>query len=150
MERLLERWGRVVARWPLVILVCWVALVAAAFHFGPSLSAVADQQNISSLPSDAPSARAGQLYRTTFLAGQRSANTEEDLIVLADPHGISDADVALAQQVAAWLTAPATRPAHLQRVEAPGPQAPVTAFESADHQALRLPLTWDTGNDNAL
>jgi RND superfamily putative drug exporter len=150
MERLLERWGRVVARWPLVIIVCWVALVAVAFHFGPSLSAVADQQNISSLPSDAPSVRADQLYSTKFIAGQRSANLEEDLLVLTDPRGISDADVALAQQIAAWLTTPATRPAHLQSVEAPGPQAPVAAFESADHQALRLPLTWDTDNDNAL
>ena len=150
MERLLERWGRVVARWPLVVVLAWVALVAVAFHFGPSLSAVADQQDISSLPADAPSVRAGQLYRTMFLAGQRSANTEEDLIVLADPRGISDADVALAQQAAAWLTNPATRPAHLRSVEAPGPQAPVTAFESADHQALRMPLTWDTDNDNAL
>src|SRR5690242_15766568 len=143
MERLLEHWGRVVARWPLVVVLAWVALVGVAFHFGPSLSAVADQQNISSLPSDAPSVRAGQLYKTMFLAGQRSANTEEDLIVLADPRGISDADVALAQQIAAWLTNPATRPAHVQSVEAPGPRAPVTAFESADHQALRLPLTWD-------
>ena len=150
MERLLERWGRVVARWPLVILLAWVALVAVAFYFAPSLSAVADQQNLSSLPPDAPSVRADQVYRTKFIAGQRSANTEEDVIVLADPHGISDADVALAQQIAGWLTDPATRPEHLQSVVAPGAQAPAAAFESADHQALRMPLTWDTGNDNAL
>lgn len=150
MERLLERWGQVVARWPLVIILAWVAIVAVAFHFGPSLSAVADQQKLSSLPSDAPSVRADQLYTTKFVAGQRSANVEEDLIVLADPRGISDADVTLAQQIAAWLTDPATRPAHLQSVVAPGAQAPVAAFESADHQALRMPLVWDTNNDNTL
>src|SRR5215831_3136540 len=122
MERFLERWGRVVARWPLVIILAWVALVAAAFSFGPSLSAVADQQQLSSLPSNAPSVRADQLYRAKFLAGQRSANTEEDVIVLVDPRGISDADVELAQQIAGWLDSPATRPAHLQSVVAPGPQ----------------------------
>jgi RND superfamily putative drug exporter len=150
MERFLERWGRVVARWPLVIVLAWVALVFVAFRFGPSLSAVADSQKIASLPSDAPSVRAGQLYTTKFVAGQRSAHTEEDVLVLTDPQGISDADVALAQQIAAWLMDPATRPAHLLSVVAPGPQVPAAAFESADHQALRLPLTWDTNDDNQL
>jgi putative drug exporter of the RND superfamily len=150
MERLLEHWGRVVARWPLVIILAWVAVVVVAFHFSPSLSTVADQQNLSSLPSNAPSVRADQLYTTKFVAGQLSANKEEDVLVLADPRGISDADVALTQQIAAWLTAPATRPAHLQSVVAPNAQAPLAAFESTDHQALRMMVIWDTTNDNAL
>jgi uncharacterized membrane protein YdfJ with MMPL/SSD domain len=124
--------------------------VVAAVHFAPSLSAVADQQNLSSLPASAPSMLAKQLYTTKFVAGQRSANTEQDVLVLADPHGISDADVALAQQIAAWLTNPATRPARVQSVTAPGPQVPVAALESPDHQALRMPLVWDTDDDNAL
>lgn len=150
MERLLEQWGRVVARWPLVILLAWVALVVAALHFSPSLAAVAQQQNLSSLPASAPSERAGQLYAAKFAAGQRAGAHETDLIILTDSRGISDADVTLAQQIAAWLNDPATRPAHLLSVAAPGPQAPAAAFESADHQALRLSLTWDTDNTNLL
>lgn len=150
MERLLEQWGRVVARWPLVILLAWVVLVVAALHFSPSLAAVAQQQNLSSLPARAPSARAGQLYAAKFAVGQRAASHETDLIILTDARGISDADVALARQIAAWLNDPATRPAHLLSVVAPGPEAPAAAFESADHQALRLLVTWDTDNDNLL
>jgi RND superfamily putative drug exporter len=150
MERLLERWGQVVARWPLVILLAWVVLVVAALHFSPSLAAVAQQQNLSSLPASALSQRASQLYATKFVAGQNTASHETDVIILTDSRGISDADVALAQQITAWLNDPATRPAHLLSAAAPGPQAPVAAFESADHQALRLPVTWDTDNDNLL
>jgi RND superfamily putative drug exporter len=150
MERLLEKWGQMVARWPLAIVLAWVALVVAALHFSPSIDAVAQNQNLSSLPASAPSQRAAQLYDTKFLAGQRSASNETDLLILTDSRGISDADIALAQRVVAWLTNPATRPAHLLSASAPGPQAPVSAFESADHQALRLPVTWNTTNASQL
>jgi putative drug exporter of the RND superfamily len=150
MEHLLERWGRVVANWPLVIIIVWIALVVAAFHFSPSLSSVSDQQDVLSLPSSAPSMRADRLYTTKFVEGQRSANTEEDALVLADPHGISDADIVMAQQIATWLTAPATRPAHLQSIVVPISSAQAPAFESTDHQALRMPLTWNIDSDNKL
>ncbi len=154
MERLLERWGRLVARWPLVVVVAWIVLVVAAWRFGPSLDSVAATQHIQSLPSSAPSMRAAQLYATKFVAGQQSQNQETDILVLADPQGISDADLALAQRIEAWLTAPGTRPAHLLRVAGPGADpsggAPATAFESPDHQALRLLLTWDTANSATL
>ncbi len=150
MELLLERWGRLVARFPLVILAAWIVLVVAAFHFGPSLQAVAEAQNIQTLPSSAPSVQADHLYRTKFADGQRQSAGESDLLVLADAHGISGADTALAERIEAWLTSPETRPAHLASVTGPGPQAPVTAFESSDGQALRIALTWDTTNATAL
>ena len=150
MMLLLERWGRLVARFPLVILAAWIVLVLAAFHFGPSLQTVAEAQNVQALPSSAPSVRADHLYRAKFTAGQRQSAGETDLIVLTDPHGISSADIALAEDIEGWLAAPATRPAHLASVTGPGPQSPAAAFESADHQALRLVLTWDTGNSTVL
>src|SRR5579885_3917618 len=90
MERLLEKWGQMVARWPLAIVLAWVALVVAALHFSPSIDAVAQNQNLSSLPASAPSQRAAQLYDTKFLAGQRSASNETDLLILTDSRGISD------------------------------------------------------------
>ncbi len=150
MELLLEKWGRLVARFPLVILAAWIVLVVAAFHFGPSLQAVAEAQNIQALPSSAPSVQADHLYRTKFAEGQRQSAGESDLLVLADAHGISSADITLAQRVEAWLTAPKTRPAHLVSVTGPGPQAPATMFESPDSQALRIVLTWDTTNTTTL
>jgi len=146
MELLLEKWGQIVARWPLVIVLAWVVLVVAALRFSPALGAVAQQQNLSSLPASAPS----QLYATRFVAGQRAAGHEIDMLILTDTHGISDHDVVLAQQIAAWLNDPATRPAHLLSAVAPGPEVPVAALESADHQALRLPITWDTTKDTLL
>jgi putative drug exporter of the RND superfamily len=150
VESLLERWGRIVARFPFVILAMWIVLVVAALHFGPSLQSVAETQNIPTLPSTAPSAQADHLYRTKFAGGQRESAGETDLLVLTDAKGISDADVALAEQIAAWLTATGTRPAHLVSVTGPGPQAPAAAFESHDHQALRMVVTWDTANAFAL
>lgn len=150
MMLLLERWGRLVARFPLVILAAWIVLVLAAFHFGPSLQSVAEAQNVQTLPNSAPSVRADHLYRTKFASGQRQSAGETDLIVLTDPHGIASADIALAEKIENWLAAPTTRPAHLVSVAGPGPQAPAAAFESPDHQALRLVLTWDTGNSTVL
>ncbi|MGE5333328.1 MAG: MMPL family transporter [Nitrososphaerota archaeon] len=150
MELFLARWGRFVARFPLVILAAWIVLVVAAFHFGPSLQSVAEAQNIQTLPSAAPSVRAGHLYRTGFADGQRQSAGEADLLVLTDSQGISSEDIALAERLEAWLIAPATRPAHLVSVTGPGPQTPATAFESSDHQALRMLVSWDTANTTAL
>ena len=150
MILLLERWGRLVARFPLVILAAWIVLVLAAFHFGPSLQSVAEAQNAQPLPSSALSMRAERLYRTKFAAGQHESPGETDVLVLTDTHGISSADVARAEEIADWLTALATRPAHLVSVTGPGPQTPAATFESSDHQALSLVLTWDTSNSTAL
>lgn len=150
MESMLDKWGHFVARFPLVILAAWIVLVVAAFHFGPSLQAVAESQNIQTLPGSAPSVQADHLYRTQFAEGQRQSAGESDALVLADTHGISAADITLAEQIEAWLTSPETRPAHLVSVTGPGPHVPVTAFESQDGQALRFAVTWDTTNTTTL
>lgn len=147
MEALLEKWARFVTRWPLLIIAVWIIIVAMALKFGPSIDAVAAKQNnTSSLPASALSVQADHLYTTKFAAGQQSVNKETDLLVLTDPQGISSQDVALAEQIEAWLNAPETRPAHLLTVAGPGAQAPAGLFESSDHQALRLILTWDTAH----
>jgi putative drug exporter of the RND superfamily len=112
--------------------------------FGPSINAVAAMQNNrSSLPASAPSVQADNIYTTKFAAGQATVHKETDVLVLADPQGISAQDIALAEQVEAWLMAPGTHPAQLLEASGPGPQAAAGAFESSDHQALRLLLTWD-------
>lgn len=152
MERLLERWGRIVARVPLLIVAAWIALTIAALHFGPSLDSVAAKQNVQSLPSSVPSMRAAQLYMTKFAAGRQRQQQETDVLVLTDPQGISAADVGLTERIAAWLTDASTRPAHLLHVASPNAstQAPTSAFESADGKALRLLVTWDTTNSAKL
>jgi RND superfamily putative drug exporter len=133
----------------LLIIVVWIILVTAAMKFGPSLSAVAaTQHSTSSLPASAPSIQADHLYTTKFAAGQATAHKETDALVLTDPQGISSADIALAQQIAAWLMSPETRPAQLLAVSGPTLQTPAGAFESSDHQALRMILIWDTANES--
>src|SRR6266849_9655473 len=117
VEALLEKWARCVTRWPLLIIAVWIIIVPIALKFGPSIDAVAAKQNnTSSLPTSALSVQADHLYTTKFAAGQQSVNKETDLLVLTDPQGISSQDVALAEQIAAWLNAPETRPAHLLTV----------------------------------
>ncbi|HEX8733063.1 MAG TPA: MMPL family transporter [Ktedonobacterales bacterium] len=151
MERLLEHWGRFVAQYPLLIILAWVILLGAGLRFAPSIDSVASAQRLSSLPTDAPSQRAARLYAEKFSAGQRAAQQgEQDVVLFTDPQGVSADDIALMQHIAAYLNDPATRPAHLVAMTAPGPQAPAAAFESDDHQALRLPVRWDTQNENAL
>lgn len=147
MEMVLEKWTRFVARWPLLILLAWIILVAVAWKFGPSIGTVAAMQNnTSSLPASAPSVQADHIFTTKFAAGQATAHKETDVLVLTDPQGISSQDIALAKQIGTWLMAPETQPAQLLSVAGPGPQAPAETFESSDHQALRLLLTWDTTN----
>ena len=46
MEHALERWGRIVARVPLLIVAAWLVLVIAALRLGPSLDSVAAKQNV--------------------------------------------------------------------------------------------------------
>jgi putative drug exporter of the RND superfamily len=145
MERSLEKWGRFVARWPWLILILWVAVVAVAWIFGPSLGAVAAKQNsTSSLPTSARSDQANQIYTTKFAAGQKTVNKETDIIILSDPQGISAQDSSLATQIQSWLLTPGTLPSTLLTVNGPGAQTPGGAFESSDHQALSIFLTWDT------
>ena len=145
METLLEKWARFVARWPLLIIAVWIILVAVALKFGPSIGAVAAMQNhTSSLPASAPSVQADHLYTTKFAVGHARVHRETDVLVLTDPRGISAQEIALAEQIEAWLMAPGTHPAQLLEVSGPGPQTAAGTFESSDHQALRLLLTWDT------
>lgn len=148
MEALLERWGRFVARWPWLIIIIWLVIVIAALHFGPSLGAVAATQQTSDLPASAPSSRAAQLYATKFVAGQQNLNKETDLLVMTDPQGISAQDISQVRQIEAWLQAPTTHPAQLSSVVGPNAQIPATAFESGDHKALRVLLTWDISASN--
>jgi putative drug exporter of the RND superfamily len=145
MEMLLEKWTRFVARWPLLIIIVWIFFVVVALKFGPSISAVAVMQNnTSSLPASAPSVQAEHLYTTKFAAGQATRQKERDVLVLTDPRGISAQEIAMAEQIETWLMAPGTHPAQLLSVTGPGSQAAAGAFESSDHYALRLFLTWDT------
>src|SRR5215469_18221837 len=131
MEALLEKWARFVTRWPLLIIAIWIIIVPIALKFGPSLDAVAAKQNnTSSLPASALSVQADQLYNTKFAAGQQSVNKETDLLVLTDPQGISSQDIALAEQVEAWLMAPGTHPAHLLNVTGPSALVPAALFVS--------------------
>ncbi len=147
MEAFLEKWTRFVARWPLLIIALWIILVMVAWKFGPSIGAVAAMQNNPpSLPASAPSVQANHIYTTRFAVGQATAQKETDVLVLTNPQGISAQDIALTEQIETWLMAPETHPAHLLEVSGPGPQTPAGPFESSDHQALRLILTWDTTN----
>jgi uncharacterized membrane protein YdfJ with MMPL/SSD domain len=145
MELFLEKWARFVARWPLLIIALWIILAVVALKFGPSITTVAAMQNTtSSLPASAPSVQADRIFTSKFAAGQATVQKETDVLVLTDPQGISSQDIALAEQIEDWLMAPGTHPAQLLSVAGPGPQAAAGAFESSDHQALRLLLIWDT------
>lgn len=142
MERILERWGRVVVRRPWVIIGAWIVTALLALHFGPSLSAVSRTQNTSSLPANAPSVRADQLYATKFAAGRREGGSETDLLVLDDPAGIGPKDRTEVASIRRWLIRLAARPAHVAAVTRP--------FESRDGTALGMTLTWDTSQSAAL
>jgi RND superfamily putative drug exporter len=148
MEALLEKWAGIIVRWPLIIIALWIVLVAAAWHFAPSIDAVAaTQNNTSSLPASAPSRQADQVYAEKF-PGAGSLNNETDLVILTDPQGISSQDIALAEQIENWLTT--THPAHFVSIKGPGAQIPARYFESSDQQALRMVITWDTTNSIVL
>jgi RND superfamily putative drug exporter len=146
MEALLEKWSLFISRWSLLIVIVWILLVIVAFRFAPSITSVAAQQKIATLPATAESVQADKLYGSKFAVGQQAVNTETDLIILTDPRGISAHDESLAQQIVSWLRNPATRPAYLLQVQGPSVNIPAAAFQSSDGKALRSILTWDTAH----
>lgn len=149
MEALLRKWTGFVARWPTLIIAFWIIAVAVAWYFGPSITNVAaTQNNTSSLPTSALSRQADHIYATKFSDNLWGASKETDLLILTNPQGISSADIAHAEQIETWLRT--THPEHFLAVAGPGVETPAGFFESSDHQALRLILTWDTANTTVL
>ena len=86
MEALLEKWSLFISRWSLLIVIVWILLVIVAFRFAPSITSVAAQQKIATLPATAESVQADKLYGSKFAVGQQAVNTETDLIILST-HG---------------------------------------------------------------
>jgi RND superfamily putative drug exporter len=80
-QRLFARVGKIVVRWPYLVVLAWVLITFLAVNFLPSLSSVA-KSDTAFLPASAPSMRAAEL-RTPF---QRE-NVSTALIVAAREQG---------------------------------------------------------------
>lgn len=149
MEAFFKKWTSFVARWPLLIIALWAGLLVAVWHFAPSIDAVAaTQNNASSLADSAPSSQADKIYATKFSDTIARPGNEIDLLILIDPQGVSSQDILQVEKIENWLIA--SHIPHFLSVKGPNAQIPATFFESSDHQALRLILTWDTDNHTAL
>ncbi len=92
--------ARFVTRHKVAIVAFWFAVAAAMALWAPSLSKVGISNESDFLPKDSPSLRAQQVLEREF---PKMASGSDTLVVLADPHGLNDADRAYAKALAAWL-----------------------------------------------
>ncbi|HFC09690.1 MAG TPA: MMPL family transporter [Chloroflexi bacterium] len=92
--------ARFVTRYKVGIVVFWLAVAAAMVLWAPPLSKVGISNESDFLPKDSPSLRAQKVLEREF---PKMASGSDTLVVLANPHGLDDADRAYAKALAAWL-----------------------------------------------
>ncbi len=103
-----ELLGRLVVRLRLPIVVAWL-VAAAILFFAPSLQDVGTADESSFLPRDVGSVAARELLARGF--PEDDAVGTATLVLVREPGPLTDADRAYLDELAAWLTDPASDPA---------------------------------------
>jgi putative drug exporter of the RND superfamily len=83
------RLGRLVVRWPLVVIGCWIAVAAALALGVPSLSQMSQEHPVAILPDDAPTTVTAKAMTEAY---HDSGSENVLLIVLTDEKGLSPQD----------------------------------------------------------
>lgn len=85
----MHRLSRLKARWPVIVIGCWVALLAALFVTCPPLARMVHEHPVGMLPDNAPSSVAAQQMSKAF---HESGSDNLLLVVLTDEKGLGPAD----------------------------------------------------------
>ena len=88
-ERIFQRLGDLVARWPWVVIGCWAVLALALPLAVPSMTEMSERNPVAILPADAPSSATAKEITETF----HEAGSENVLLVLlTNDKGLGPAD----------------------------------------------------------
>src|SRR5690349_13761709 len=95
--------GRIVTRWPWLVITIWILLAAAAILTSPGLGGVTNSDQSAFLPADAESARAARLAERVF--PDNAGATGVLVVTRRDGAELADSDVASLVQLAQQLNA---------------------------------------------
>jgi len=127
--------GRVVVRWPLLVIAAWIALAAGLTQVFPPLSVLAQKAPAAILPANAPSVVSQKQMSEAF--NEASADNIL-LVVLTSDKGFTPADEAVYRDLVAKLRAETGDIAALQDFVATPPLREVLV--SKDNKAWLLPI----------
>ena len=129
------RLGRVVVRWPLLVIVLWIALAVALFLLLPPLAKIAEEKQPEFLPSDAPVLVANNAMIKAF---DESDSQNSLLVVLTNDNGLGPDQEAVYRKLVDNLRADHQSVVMLQDfISTPALRDVVT---SKDHKAWYLPV----------
>ena len=129
------RLGRVVVRWPLLVIVFWIALAVALFLLLPPLAKIAGEKQPEFLPSDAPVLVANNAMIKAF---DESDSQNSLLVVLTNDNGLGPDQEAVYRKLVDNLRADHQSVVMLQDfISTPALRDVVT---SKDHKAWYLPV----------
>ena len=114
-ERIFERLGELVARWPWVVIGCWAVLALVLPLAVPSLTEMSERNPVAILPADAPSTVTAREITEAF---QEAGSENVLLVLLTNDKGLGPAD----EQVYRTLVDSLRRDSHRRRDAAGLPQ----------------------------
>ncbi len=143
-EKLLARVGRVVVRYKLwiPIILLWIALAAFMAVKAPPLTQVGIMDESLFLPSNSNYLQAKDVLQQKF---PDQVATGQGLLVFYNPDGLSDADMAYAESLLAWLRSEG--PDNVERVTSVFDKPELKdVLISEDGQAMLMPLAFTTAD----
>ncbi|MGI9125853.1 MAG: MMPL family transporter, partial [Mycobacterium sp.] len=127
--------GRVVVRWPLLVIAAWIAIAAGLTQVFPPLSVLAQKAPASILPADAPSVVSQKKMAEAF----KEASSDNILmVVLTNEKGFTKADEQVYANLVTTLRADTEDVAALQDFITTPPLREILA--SKDNKAWLLPV----------
>jgi len=127
--------GRIVVRWPLLVIGVWIALAAGLTQAFPPLAVLAQKAPGSILPPEAPSLTSSQQIADAF---KEAGSDNILLVVLTNEKGLSPADEAVYRKLAVTLRGDTEDVAAIQDFVTTPPLKEILA--SKDGKAWLLPV----------
>jgi len=140
------RIGRVVVRWPWLVIVAWIALAAGLTQTFPSLAILAQKASASILPADAPSLVSSHQVDEAFGEG---GSDNILLVVLTDDSGLSAQDEAVYRRLVGELRAETADVAGVQDFVTTPPLREVLQSEDGKAWLLPVNIVGDPGTPQA-
>jgi RND superfamily putative drug exporter len=129
------RVGRIVVRWPLLVIAAWIVLAAGLTQAFPSLGVLAQKAPSSMLPPEAPSLISSQQIADAF---KEAGSDNILLVVLSNEKGLSSADEGIYRNLTDTLRADTENVAAIQDFVTTPPLKEILA--SKDGKAWLLPV----------
>lgn len=140
------RIGRVVVRWPWLVIAGWIALAAGLTQAFPPLAVLVQRAPASILPADAPSLVSSRQVAAAFHEG---GSDNILLVVLTDDDGLSDADEGVYRGLVSTLRAETGDVAGVQDFVTTPPLREVLASKDGKAWLLPVNIVGDPGTPQA-